>query len=64
MPTARAQASLADSELTKARDFLCEAAMLVTDVKSLLSDSGNFAMVVRSRTFRAALPMRSRPSNS
>ena len=37
----------AASELTKARDFLCESAILVADVKSLLSDSRNFAMVAR-----------------
>ena len=35
------------SELTKARDFLCEFAILVADVKSLLSDSSNFAIVAR-----------------
>ena len=35
------------SELTKAHDFLCESAILVADVKSLLLDSSNFAMVAR-----------------
>ena len=35
------------SELTKAREFLCEAAILVSDVKSLLADSGNCAMGAR-----------------
>ena len=35
------------SELAKAHDFLCESAILVADVKSLLSDSSNFAMVAR-----------------
>ena len=32
------------SELTKAHEFLCEAAILVSDVKSLLVDSSNCAL--------------------
>ena len=32
------------SELTEARDFLCEAAILVTAVKSLLSDSSHLSI--------------------
>jgi hypothetical protein len=35
------------SELTKAHEFLCEAAILVSDVKSLLADSRNCAMAAR-----------------
>jgi hypothetical protein len=35
------------SELTKARDFLCEGAMLVTDVKSLFFNSGDSATDAR-----------------
>ena len=35
------------SELTKAHDFLYEADLLVTDVKSLLFNSGDFAMAAR-----------------
>ena len=44
------------SELTKARDFLCEAAMLVTDLKSLFFNSGDSARPPPgSRTFRGRL---------
>jgi len=42
MTTARAQPLLADSELTKAHDFLFEAHMLVTDVMSLFFNSNDF----------------------
>jgi hypothetical protein len=35
------------SKLTEARKFLCEAAILVSDVKSLLADSSNCAMAAR-----------------
>jgi hypothetical protein len=45
----------AASELTKARDFLCESAILVADVKSLLSDSRNFAMVARLKDIQGRL---------
>ena len=47
MTTARAQPLLATFELTKAHEFLCEAAILVSDVKSLLVDSSNCAMAAR-----------------
>ena len=43
------------SELTKAHDFLCESAILVADVKSLLSDSSNFAMVARLKDIQGRL---------
>ncbi len=43
------------SELTEARDFLCEAAILVTDVKSLLSESCNCAMVDRLKEIEGRL---------
>ena len=43
------------SELTKARNFLCESAILVADVKSLLSDSSNFAMVARLKDIQGRL---------
>ncbi len=42
-------------ELTEARDFLSEAAILVTDVKSLLSDSSQLAMAARLRDIQARL---------
>jgi hypothetical protein len=35
------------SELTKAHDFLYEADLLVTDVKSLFRNSGDFAIAAR-----------------
>ena len=49
MATARTQSlnRLAASELTKAHDFLFEADLLVTDVKSLFLNSGNFAAAAR-----------------
>ncbi len=43
------------SELRKAHNFLYEADLLVTDVKSLLSDSGNFAMVARLKDIQGRL---------
>jgi SepF-like predicted cell division protein (DUF552 family) len=43
------------SELTKAREFLCEAAILVSDVKSLLTDSGNRAMAARLKDIQGRL---------
>ena len=43
------------SKLTKAHEFLCEAAILVSDVKSLLSDSGNCAMAARLRDIEGRL---------
>ncbi len=49
MTIARSQSlkNLATAELTKAHDFLLEADMLVTDVKSLFYTSGNFAVAAR-----------------
>ena len=35
------------SKLTEAREFLCEAAILVSDVKSLLAGSSNCATAAR-----------------
>ena len=35
------------SKLTEAREFLCEAVILVSDVKSLFFNSGDFAIVAR-----------------
>ena len=35
------------SKLTEARESLCEAAILVSDVKSLLFDSGDFVIAAR-----------------
>jgi SepF-like predicted cell division protein (DUF552 family) len=43
------------SELTEARDFLCEAAILVTDVKSLLSDSSRLAISARLKDIQVRL---------
>ncbi len=43
------------SKLTEAREFLCESAILVADVKSLLSDSSNFAMVARLKDIQGRL---------
>ena len=47
MTTARAQPLLAESELARAHDFLFEADMLVTDVRSLFFNSGDFATAAR-----------------
>ena len=55
MTTARAQPLLADSELTKAHDFLFEAHMLVTDVRSLFFNIGNFATAARLKDIQARL---------
>ena len=46
---------LADAELTKAHDFLFEAHMLVTDVKSLFFDIGNFATAARLKDIQGRL---------
>jgi len=43
------------SELTEARECLCEAAILVTDVKSLLSDSDDFATAARLKEIQGRL---------
>ena len=43
------------SELTKAHDFLYEADLLVTDVKSLFRNSGDFAISARLKDIQARL---------
>jgi len=43
------------SELTKAHDFLSEADMLVTDVRSLFLTSDNFATAARLKEIHARL---------
>ena len=43
------------SKLTEARKFLCEAVILVSDVKSLLSDSSNFATAARLKDIEGRL---------
>ena len=43
------------SELTKAHDFLFEADLLVTDVKSLFLNSGNFAAAARLKDIQVRL---------
>jgi hypothetical protein len=54
MTTARAQ-PLAASELTKARDFLWEADMLVADVKLLFLNGGDFAIAARLKDIQGRL---------
>ena len=55
MTTARAQPLLADSELAKAHDFLFEAHMLVTDVRSLFFNRGDFATAARLKDIQGRL---------
>ena len=55
MTIGRAQPLLADSELTKAHDFLFEAHMLVTDVKSLFRNSGDFVIAARLKDIQGRL---------
>jgi hypothetical protein len=43
------------SRLADARNCLCEATLLVSDVKSLLSDSGNWAMASRLKDIQGRL---------
>jgi hypothetical protein len=43
------------SKLREAREFLCEAAILVSDVKSLLADSGNRTMAARLKDIQGRL---------
>ena len=43
------------SELTKAHDFLYEADLLVTDVKSLFRNSGNFVIAARLKDIQGRL---------
>jgi hypothetical protein len=54
MTTARAQ-SLTASELTKARDFLWEADMLLADVKLLFLNGGDFALAARLKDVQGRL---------
>ena len=55
MTTARAQPLLADSELAKAHDFLYEADLLVTDVRSLFFNSDDFATAARLKDIQGRL---------
>ena len=55
MTTARAQPSLVDSELTKAHDFLFEAHVLVTDVRSLFFNGDDFAAAARLKDIQGRL---------
>ena len=54
MTTVRAQASLANSELTKARDFLSEADTLVTNVR-LLFLNNDFVIAARLKDIQCRL---------
>jgi len=55
LTVACAQLLLAESELAKAHDFLCEADMLVTDVRSLFFNSGDFAIAARLKDIQGRL---------
>jgi hypothetical protein len=55
MTTTRGQPLLVDSELTKAHDFLFEAHMLVTGVRSLFFDSDDFATAARLKDIQGRL---------
>ncbi len=46
---------LTASELTHARDFLAKADVLVTDVKSLFRNSGDFVIAARLKDIQARL---------
>ena len=46
---------------SKAHEFLFEAHMFVTDVRSLFFNGDDFATAARLKEFRVASPMRSRP---
>ena len=46
---------LTASELTKVRHFLCDADMLVTEVKSLFSNTGDFATAARLKDIQGRL---------
>ena len=46
---------LTPSELTKVRDFLCDADMLVTNVKSLFFNTGDFATAARLKDIQSRL---------
>ena len=53
--TAQSLNRLAISELTKAHDFLFEADLLVTDVKSLFRNSGDFVIAARLKDIQGRL---------
>jgi hypothetical protein len=53
--TTRAEPLLAESELTKAHDFLCEAHTLVTDVRTLFLSSNDFATAARLKDIQGRL---------
>ena len=55
MTTTRAQSLLADTELTKAHDFLFEAHLLVTNVRSLFFDGADFATAARLKDIHGRL---------
>jgi len=55
MTTTRGQLLLVDSELSKAHDFLFEAHMLVTDVRSLFFNSDDFAIAARLKDIEGRL---------
>ena len=55
MTTTRGQPLLVDSELSKARDFLCDAGMLVTEVKSLFFNTGDAATAARLKDIQGRL---------
>ncbi len=55
MTAARAQPLLADSELTKGHDFLFEAHMLVTDVRSLFFNGDDFVTAARLKDIQGRL---------
>jgi hypothetical protein len=55
MTIALAQLLLAESALTKTHDFLFEAHALVTDVKSLFFNSGDFATAARLKDIQGRL---------
>jgi hypothetical protein len=46
---------LTASELTKVHAFLCDADMLVTDVKSLFFNTGNFVVALRLKDIQGRL---------
>ena len=46
---------LTASELTKVRHFLCDADMLVTEVKSLFFNTGDFALAARLKDIQGRL---------
>jgi hypothetical protein len=55
MTIARAQPLFAEAELTKAHESLFEADMLVTDVRSLFFNRGDFATAARLKDIQARL---------